>query len=141
MAICLLVYHNTEVYALKDIVRLSDNIPKKPQHNFQHIYAPFTYGIYIFLQLLGGYTTTFFDNREILKDKGNLRDIIFSSLVAFSFHIFLPVYLTNVWWVLLCAGIYFFTWQSAIYISSGLPHMTEINPQENKKKIMVIPCL
>ena len=126
--------HDYDVYALKDIVRLSHNIPKKPQHNFQHIYAPFTYGIYIFLQLLGGYTTTFFDDREILKDKGNLRDIIFSSLVAFSFHIFLPIYLTNVWWVLLCAGIYFFTWQSAIYISSGLPHMTEINPQENKKK-------
>lgn len=125
--------HDYDVYALKDIVRLSHNIPKKPQHNFQHIYAPFTYGIYIFLQLLGGYTTTFFDKREILKDKGNLRDIIFSSTVAFSFHIFLPIYLTNVWWVLLCAGIYFFTWQSAIYVSSGLPHMTEINPLENKQ--------
>ena len=125
--------HDYDVYALKDIVRLSHHIPKKPRHNFQHIYAPFTYGVYIFLQLLGGYTTKFFDKREILKDKDNLRDIIFSSLVAFSFHILLPIYLTNIWWVLLCAGIYFFTWQSAIYISSGLPHMTEISPQENKQ--------
>ena len=124
--------HDYDVYALKDLVRLSHNIPKKRRHNFQHIYAPLTYGIYIFLQLLGGYTTKFFDEREILKDKGNLRDIIFSSIVAVSFHILLPVYLTNIWWVLLCAGLYFFTWQSAIYISSGLPHMTETKPKENK---------
>ncbi len=124
--------HDYDVYALKDLVRLSHNIPKKQHHNFQHIYAPLTYGIYIFLQLLGGYTTTFFDSREILKDKDNLRDIIFSSIVAFSFHILLPIYLTNIWWVLLCAGLYFFTWQSAIYISSGLPHMTETKPKENK---------
>lgn len=124
--------HDYDVYALKDFVRLSDKIPKKYHHNFQHIYAPFTYGAYIYLQLLGGYTTTFFDDREILKDKGNLRDIIFSSLVAFSFHILLPIYLTNIWWVLLCAGLYFFSWQSAIYISSGLPHMTELSSNENK---------
>lgn len=126
--------HDYDVYALKDFVRLSRGIPKRPHHNFQHIYAPFTYGVYIFLQLLGGYTTTFFDDREILKDKGNLRDIIFSSIVAFSFHILLPIYLTNIWWVLLGAGIYFFTWQTAIYISSGLPHMTELSTRENKLK-------
>lgn len=126
--------HDYDVYALKDFVRLSDEIPKKRYHAFQHIYAPFTYGMYIFLQLLGGYTTTFFDDREILKDKGNLRDIIFSSIIAFSFHILLPLYLTNIWWVLLCAGIYFFTWQSAIYISSGLPHMTGSCSKENKSK-------
>jgi|LGOV01.1.fsa_nt_gb linoleoyl-CoA desaturase len=125
--------HDYDVYALKDVVRLSQAIPKRAHHNFQHIYAPFTYGVYIFLQLLGGYTTTFFDNREILRDKGNLRDIILSSIVALSFHILLPIYLTNIWWVLLCAGLYFFTWQSAIYISSGLPHMTETKPKENKQ--------
>lgn len=124
--------HDYDVYALKDLVRLSHHIPKKPHHNFQHIYAPLTYGYYIFLQLLGGYTTTFFDDREILKDNGNLRDIIFSSIIAFSFHIVLPIYLTNIWWVILCAGIYFFTWQSAIYISAGLPHMTGSAEKENK---------
>lgn len=123
--------HDYDVLALKDFVRLSDNIPKKPQHNYQHLYAPFTYGYYIFLQLLGGYTTSFFDERELLKDRGNLRDIIFSSIVAFSFHILLPIYLTSIWWVLLGAGIYFFTWQSAIYISSGLPHMMGTAKQEN----------
>jgi linoleoyl-CoA desaturase len=84
------------------------------------------------LQLLGGYTTEFFDKRQILKDKGSLRDIIFSSLVAFSFHFLLPVYLINdAWWVLLAAGLYFFSWQSAIYISSGIPHMTELSKTEN----------
>ncbi|MCW9030658.1 MAG: fatty acid desaturase, partial [Gammaproteobacteria bacterium] len=126
--------HDYDVFALKDFVRLSHRIPKKYHHNFQHMYAPFTYGIYIFIQLLGGYTTTFFDNREILKDKGNLRDIIFSSLVAFTFHILLPVYLTNLWWVLLAAGIYFFTWQSAIYVSSGLPHMTGVSAHKKENK-------
>lgn len=124
--------HDYDVYALKYFVRLSPDIPFKPQHKYQHIYAPFTYGAYIFLQLLGGYITTFFDDREILKDKGNLRDIIFSSIVALSFHIILPIYLTNIWWVLITAGIYFFTWQSTIYISSGLPHMTGTSTRENK---------
>ena len=124
--------HDYDVYALKDFVRLSSKLPKKPHHNFQHIYAPFTYGIYIFLQLLGGYTTTFFDEREILKDKGNIRDIVFSSTIAFSFHIAIPIYLTNIWWVTIAAGLYFFTWQTAIYVSSGLPHMTKSKVQKNK---------
>ncbi len=117
--------HDYDVYALKNIVRLSPDVPKKSHHHYQHLYAPFTYGFYIFFQLIGGYTTTFFDDREILKDNGNIRDIVLSSLVAFGFHILLPIYLTSLGWVLLAAGIYFFTWQSAIYISSGLPHMTE----------------
>ncbi|MDH5600176.1 MAG: fatty acid desaturase [Gammaproteobacteria bacterium] len=124
--------HDYDVFALKDFVRLSPAITKKRHHDFQHMYAPFTYGVYIFLQLLGGYTTSFFEKREILKDKGSLRDIIFSSLVAVSFHFILPVYLANAWWVLLGAGLYFFSWQSAIYISSGLPHMTELSKNENK---------
>ncbi len=126
--------HDYDVYALKNIVRLSPDVPKKSHHHYQHIYAPFTYGMYIFIQLIGGYTTTFFDDREILKDNGNIRDIVMSSIVALSFHILLPIYLTSIGWVLLAAGIYFFTWQSAIYISSGLPHMTEVaNRNENSK--------
>lgn len=125
--------HDYDVFALKDFVRLSPALEIKRRHNYQHLYAPFTYGAYIFLQLLGGYTTEFFDKRQILKDKGSLRDIIFSSLVAFSFHFLLPVYLINdAWWVLLAAGLYFFSWQSAIYISSGLPHMTELSKTENR---------
>lgn len=115
-----------DVFALKDFVRLSPSSEKKPQHTYQHLYAPLTYGIYIFLQLIGGYRTSFFNKRDLLKEKGALRDIILSSLVAFSFHIALPIYLTSVSWVILSAGIYFFTWQFAIYFSSGLPHMTDV---------------
>ena len=124
--------HDYDVYALKNFVRLSPKLKQQWHHNFQHIYAPLTYGAYIFLQLLSGYTTAFFDKREILKDKGSLRDIIFSSLVAFSFHFILPAYLTSISWALLGAGLYFFSWQSAIYISSGLPHMTEVSKTDNK---------
>ncbi len=123
--------HDYDVYALKNIVRLSPKVAKKPQHNFQHIYAPFAYGYYLFLQLIGGYNTAFFDDREILKDKGNIRDIILSSIFAATIHIALPVYLTSVWWFLLAAGVYFFIWQSAIYISSGLPHMTQTPTIDN----------
>ncbi len=117
--------HDYDVYALKDFIRLSPDIKRKPYNAYQHIYAPFIYCIYLFLQLLGGYTTSFLDAREILKDKGALRDIIFSSLVAITFHIAIPIYLTSFWWVVLAAGIYFCTWQAAIYISAGLPHMTD----------------
>ncbi|VAW98371.1 hypothetical protein MNBD_GAMMA22-2471 [hydrothermal vent metagenome] len=122
--------HDYDVFALKNIVRLSSNVTKKARHNFQHLYAPLVYGYYLFIQLIGGYNTPFFDDREILKDKGNLRDIIISSIFAVTIHIVLPIYLTNFWWFLLAAGIYFFTWQSAIYISSGLPHMTQ-TPADN----------
>jgi len=117
--------HDYDVFALKNFVRLSPDLERKWYHTYQKLYAPFIYGYYIFIQLLGGYTTDFFSNRDILKDKGVLPDIILSSLAAFTFHIAIPIYLTNVWWVLLCATSYFFTWQMAIYITSGVPHMTD----------------
>lgn len=126
--------HDYDVYALKDLVRLSPMVDKKTMHSYQHIYAPLTYGVYLFLQLLGGYTTSFFDKRELLKDKGTLRDIIFSSLIAFGFHIALPIYLTNIWWVIICGGIYFVSWQASIYISSGVPHMTDVGAISGNEK-------
>jgi linoleoyl-CoA desaturase len=116
--------HDYDVFALKNLVRLSPDLKIMKYQSLQHIYAPLVYGFYIFLQILGGYTTSFFSKRNLLKDKGVLPNIIGTSLVAFIFHIAVPIYLTDVWWVLLCASSYFFTWQAAIYISSGVPHMT-----------------
>ena len=126
--------YDYDVFALRNLVRLSPDLKIRKYHSLQHLYAPLVYGAYIFLQLLAGYTTTFFDKRNLLKEKGVLPNIICMSLVAFIFHIAIPIYLTNIWWVLLCAACYFFTWQAAIYISSGVPHMTDaaaINEKSN----------
>lgn len=117
--------YDYDVLALKNLVRLSPDLGIMKYHSLQHIYAPLVYGGYIFLQLIGGYTTSFFDKRNLLKEKGVLPNIIGMSLIAFIFHIAIPIYLTSVWWVILCAGCYFFTWQAAIYLSSGVPHMTD----------------
>ncbi len=117
--------YDYDVLALQNLVRLSPDLKIMKYQALQHLYAPLVYGFYIFLQLLGGYTTSFFDKRMLLKEKGILPNIIGMSVVAIIFHIAIPIYLTDVWWVLLCAACYFFTWQAAIYISSGVPHMTD----------------
>ena len=117
--------HDYDVYALKEFVRLSPLSTRKARHAFQHLYAPLVYGNYIFLQLLGGYRSPFFDARQLLREKVALPHIVGSSLVAVIFHVALPVYLAGFWWALLCISVYFVTWQSAIYITSGLPHMTK----------------
>lgn len=124
--------HDYDVYALKKLVRLTPQTAWKSHHAHQHIYAPFVYGSYIALQLLAGYTTPFFDARELLKEKNALLHIIVASITAFTFHIAIPILITSVGWTLLCASIYFFVWQSAIYISSGLPHMTMPIPPQGK---------
>ncbi len=114
-----------DVFALKNFVRLSGELPLRRYQAFQHFYAPLVYANYIFLQIIGGYTNTFFQKRDLLADKGVLSSIIVMSTVALIFHIAIPIYLTNVWWVLLCASVYFSTWQLAIYLTSGVPHMTD----------------
>jgi fatty acid desaturase/predicted heme/steroid binding protein len=114
-----------DVFALKEFVRLSPELPVRKYHAFQQFYAPFVYAIYIFLQIIGGYTTSFFQQRNLLADKGALRGVIVMSTVAILFHIVIPIYLTNVWWVLLCSLTYFCTWQAAIYLTAGVPHMTD----------------
>ncbi len=113
-----------DVYALKYFLRLSPDVEWRKHHAMQHIYAPFIYSMYIFIQVIAGYFTPFFDDRKILKDNGGLFDVVMMKLVAIGFHIALPVYLTNSWWVLLCATLYFMTWQLSIYTTSGVPHMT-----------------
>ena len=115
-----------DVLALKGFVRLSPELPLRRYQIFQQYYAPFVYAIYIFLQIIGGYSTTFFRKRNLLADKGALSSIIVMSTVAILFHILIPIYLTNIWWVMLCAPAYFFTWQIAIYVTSGVPHMTDV---------------
>lgn len=120
--------HDYDVFALKNLVRLSPELKAIGFQSLQHIYAPLIYGSYVFLQILGGYTSSFFSARDLLKDKGVLPSIIAASMIALMFHIAIPVYLTNVWWVMLCASTYFFTWQAAIYITSGVPHMTDVEP-------------
>lgn len=120
-----------DIYALKKFLRLSPDSEHLTQHHFQHIYAPFIYGSYIFIQVIVGYISPFFDKRALLKDKGNIVNISMMKITALSFHIAIPVYLTNAWWVIACASLYFFTWQTAIYITSGLPHMTEIKSNNN----------
>jgi len=121
-----------DVFALKELVRLSPELPARRYQAFQHYYAPLVYANYIFLQILGGYTSSFFEKRDLLADKGVLRSIIVMSTVAIIFHIAIPIYLTNVWWVLLCTSIYFFTWQIAIYLTSGVPHMTNASAIREK---------
>lgn len=122
--------HDYDVYALKELVRLTPRTPWKSQHAHQHVYAPFVYGSYIALQLLAGYTTTFFDARELLKEKHAILHIIAASITALTFHIVIPMLITSVGWTLLCASMYFFVWQAAIYISSGLPHMVMPIPHQ-----------
>lgn len=117
--------HDYDVFALRGLVRLSPLMERKRHHAFQHLYAPLVYGFYIFLQLLSGYTSDFFSRRELLKDKGVLRGIVISSITAALFYVAIPIYLTDPWWTLACSGSYFFIWQSAIYVTSGLPHMTD----------------
>lgn len=113
-----------DVYALQYFLRLSPEIKWRKHHALQHLYAPAIYGVYIFIQVIAGYITPFFDRREILKDENGLFDVGMMKLVAIIFHIIIPIYLTNVWWVLCCGGLYFFTWQLSIYSTSGAPHMT-----------------
>jgi len=125
-------YQDYDVYALKKFVRLSPDIKRKKYNSLQHIYAPFIYGNYIFIQVIAGYITPFFDNRRILKDTGVIGNITMTNSIAFMFHIAIPFFLTNIWWVALCSSIYFFSWQAAIYISSGVPHMTELNTSNYK---------
>lgn len=117
-----------DIYALKKFLRLSPESEHLTQHQFQHIYAPFIYGSYIFIQVIVGYISPFFDKRALLKDKGNIVNISMMKISAIAFHIVIPIYMTDAWWVLLCASTYFITWQTAIYTTSGLPHMTEACP-------------
>ena len=113
-----------DVYALKYFIRLSPEVEWRKHHALQHLYAPFVYSIYIFIQVIAGYITPFFDRREILKDNGGLFDVSMMKLVAIGFHIALPIYLTNIWWVATCGSLYFIIWQVSIYTTSGVPHMT-----------------
>lgn len=119
-----------DVFALKFFVRLTDSIPRRSYHAFQHLYAPIIYCMYMFLQLLGGYTTGFFARRDLLNDRIHRHEIIVASLSALTFHIMIPLLLTDVIWVLAANAIYFSTWQAAIYITSGLPHMTRISRKD-----------
>lgn len=121
-----------DVYALQYFLRLSPDVKWRKHHSLQHLYAPFVYSMYIFIQVIAGYITPFFDRRMLLKDNGGLFDVVMMQLVTIVFHIALPIYLTNVWWVVLCGSIYFMTWQGAIYITSGLPHMTRSINTETK---------
>lgn len=113
-----------DVYALAYFLRLSPDIEWRKHHRFQHIYAPLIYSVYIFIQVIAGYITPFFDQRAILKDRFGLFDVTMMKLSAITFHILLPVYLTDFVWVAICSTLYFCTWQACIYISSGVPHMT-----------------
>jgi len=133
--------HDYDVYALQHFVRLSPDVEKKRFHSYQHIYAPFVYGFYIFLQIYYGYFSPFFDDREILKDKGVILNILMMNVISILFYIAIPIYLTNIWWVLLCTGTYFFTWQLAIYLSSGAPHMTDANAYKKQKSWAYHVCL
>ena len=118
--------YDYDVFALRHLIRLSPQQEIKKYHSMQHIYAPFVYGIYLFVQILGGYTSSFFSSRNLLKDKGVFRSVIISSFTAFAIHVAIPMYLTGIWWMLLCNAVYFFTWQSMIYVTSGVPHMTGV---------------
>lgn len=121
--------HDYDVYALKHFVRLTPYTDWKRHHAHQHLYAPLIYGFYIAFQLICGYITPFFDARELLKERYAFAHIGISSAVAFAFHFALPIAITGIGWTLLCAGLYFISWQTAIYVSSGLPHMTtQIQP-------------
>jgi linoleoyl-CoA desaturase len=113
-----------DVYALYPLLRLSPDTARKKHHALQHYYAPLVYSLYIFIQVVVGYVSPFFDKRRILRDDRGWFDVGMMKLVAVLFHIALPVYLTDAWWTLACASIYFMTWQSCIYMTSGLPHMT-----------------
>ncbi len=121
-----------DVFALRNFVRLSPDIKARKYQSLQHIYAPLVYGFYIFLQIIGGYTTSFFHKRNLLKDKVVLLNYVGMTLVAIVFHVAIPIYLTDAWWVLLCTGVYFFTWQAAIYLTSGAPHMTDTDAVTHK---------
>jgi fatty acid desaturase/predicted heme/steroid binding protein len=123
-----------DVYALQYFLRLSPDTKWRKHHAAQHLYAPLVYSMYIFIQVVAGYITPFFDRRNILKDRGGLFDVSMMKLVAIAFHIALPVYLTSIWWVALCGSLYFLTWQAAIYITSGVPHMTGISHVAGKKE-------
>jgi linoleoyl-CoA desaturase len=116
--------YDYDVLALRHFVRLSEAVEAKRHHAAQHYYAPFIYGIYIFIQILEGYRTHFFQSRGLLNEKGVTSSIIVSSLCALTFHIALPIYLTGFWWAAACSFAYFFTWQASIYLTSGAPHMT-----------------
>jgi len=113
-----------DVYALKYFLRLSPDVKWRRHHALQHLYAPVVYSMYIFIQVIAGYITPFFDRRRILKDDGVLFDVGMMKMVAVGFHILLPIYLTNLLWVAMCGSIYFVIWQVSIYTTSGAPHMT-----------------
>lgn len=123
--------HDYDVYALQYLVRLNPHTPLHRHHSLQHLYAPFVYANYIVLQLIGGYFTPFFDARSLLKERRMVMHIIVSSITAFTFHIAAPIYLAGLEWGLLSIAMYFITWQAAIYISSGLPHMTRTPDSHN----------
>lgn len=116
-----------DVFALKELIRLSPDGKKKSLFKFQHLYAPLVYAFYIFLQIRGGFSTKFFKQRKPLFDKGVLKNLIITSTVSIVFHIALPIYFSGFKYFILCGTLYLVTWQSAIYISSGVPHMTDLN--------------
>ncbi|MFK5892205.1 MAG: fatty acid desaturase [Pseudomonadota bacterium] len=132
--------YDYDVYALKDFLRLSPDIKIKKIHAYQHLYAPFIYGFYIFIQVFNGYLTSFFDKREILKDKGVILNIISMNTISIVFHIIIPIWLTDAWWVVICASTYFFTWQLAIYLSSGAPHLTDPSVHQTHKSWAFYVC-
>lgn len=120
-----------DIYALKDFVRLSPKLKKRDYQTYQHLYAPLIYGFYILLQIRGGYVSHFFKKRKLLFDPGVLLNLVITAVVSISFHVLLPIYITSFSWFVLCELTYMLTWQSAIYISSGVPHMTDVAPLLN----------
>ncbi len=113
-----------EVVALSRFVRLSPDVAHRPLHRWQHRFAPAAYGFYLFLQILSGFTTSFFARRQLRGDPGTTAHHAVAYTTALLFHVVLPIAFLGWGMGLACIALYFFTWQAAIYMTAATPHMT-----------------
>jgi fatty acid desaturase len=120
-----------EIAALKGVLRLTPSIPYKPLFRFQHYYAPFVYAFYITIQVVVGFTGSFFDKRTFSRDRSLWFHIYAVPWITVLFHVAIPIYVVGASWWLVCFVGYNAIWQFCTYIVAAVVHMTERDATES----------
>jgi fatty acid desaturase len=113
-----------EIFALRRVLRLSPQIPYRSIFKYQQYYAPLVYAFYISTQVIVGFTSNFFDKRNLSSDRSFWPQIYVMPVVTVVFHVALPIYLVGVSWWIICFVAYNMVWQFFTYVVAAAVHMT-----------------
>jgi linoleoyl-CoA desaturase len=113
-----------EVFALQRVLRLSPTIQYRPIFRYQHYYAPVVYSLYITIQVIVGFTSSFFDRRNFSTEKSFSFHVYAIPLVTLTLHVVLPILFVGVYWWMICFLVYNIVWQLTTYVVAAVVHMT-----------------